>query len=86
MNRGRFRRSLALSEANSIAVITVNLLCHSAAISSNTFISFPMVFAASSSFLIGHCQDFRSHSLVLCSRRDGSLSLWVSDGKYLFEG
>lgn len=86
VNRGRFRRSLSLSEANSIAVITVNLLCHSAAISSNTFISFPIVFAASSSFLIRHRQDFRSHPLVLCSRRDCSLSQGVSDGKYLFEG
>lgn len=74
VNRGRFRRSLALSEANSIAVITANLLCHSAAISSNTFISFPIVFTASSSFLIRHRQDFRSHPLVFCSRRDCSLS------------
>lgn len=74
VNRGRFRRSLSLSEANSIAVITVNLLCHSAAISSNTFISFPIVFTASSSFLIRHRQDFRSHPLVFCSSRDCSLS------------
>lgn len=74
VNRGRFRRSLSLSEANSVAVITVNLLCHSAAISSNTFISFPIVFTASSSFLIRHHQDFRSHPLVFCGRRDCSLS------------
>lgn len=86
VNRGRFHRSLSLSEANSIAVITVNLLCHSAAISSNTFISFPIAFAASSSFLIRHRQDFRSHPLVFCSKRDGSLSKGVSHGKYLFEG
>lgn len=72
VNRGRFRRSL--SEANSIAVITVNLLCHSAAISSNTFISFPIVFTASSSFLIRHRQDFWSHPLVFCCSRDCSLS------------
>lgn len=74
VNRGRFRRSLSLSEANSIAVITVNLLCHSAAISSNAFISFPIVLTASSSSLIRHRRDFRSHPLVLCSRGDCSLS------------
>lgn len=74
VNRGRFRRSLSLSEANSIAVITVNLLCHSAAISSNAFISFPIVLTASSSSLIRHRRGFRSHPLVLCSRGDCSLS------------
>lgn len=74
VNRGRFRRSLSLSEANSIAVITLNLLCHSAAISSNTFISFPIVLTASSSSLIRHRWDFRSHPLVFCSGRDCSLS------------
>lgn len=70
-NRGRFCRSLALSEANSAAVITANLLCHSAAISSNAFISFPKPFTASSSFLIR--QDFPP-MWSFCSRRNDSSS------------
>ena len=87
VNRGRFRSSLSLSEANSIAVITGNLLCHSAAISSNAFISFPIVFTASSSFLIRQHHDFqKSPFSVFHRRRDRSLSQGVSDDKYLFEG
>lgn len=75
VNRGRFRCSHSLSEANSVAVITVNLLCHSAAISSHSFISFPILFTAPCSYLIR--QPSRFHKSPFSALQEAKVALWA---------
>lgn len=88
VNGGRFRRSLLLSEAGSVAVITANLLCHSAAISPNAFISFTNgVSRPLLPFQLGTVEISGVTLWCVFRRRpDHSLSPGVSGGKDSFEG